>query len=42
MHGFIVGLFGGMLITYAFLHPETVKMLYGKLVVQVKKLFGKK
>lgn len=42
MSGFLAGLIGGMLITYAWIYPDTIKMVCTKLVAQIKKMFGKK
>lgn len=42
MNVLILGFIVGALVTYTFLYPETVKMVLGKVVEQVKKLFGRK
>ena len=42
MQGLILGFIIGALVTYTFIYPETVKMVLGKVVEQVKKLFGRK
>ena len=42
MGGFLTGFIGGMLITYAWIYPDTVKMATQKIVAQVKKLLGRK
>ena len=38
MEGLILGFIGGMFVTYAFLYPETVKMVLGKVKTRLKKI----